>query len=304
MNWGRIPSRGFKASFVFYSMAIFFLILVMLDFRGSPTFSDGNKSAAHTIILLDTSLSMLAEDIEPNRMKSAIIHLKHFIKKSKDHIFELHVFSDMHKRVLAFTEDKNLLQTRIEALSSLGAVGGGSDIGVSIKAALASFKSNGINNGNILLVSDVDFQDLTGISTLEKQKNFNLAVLQIGRSGNGAKIPIRTRDGRLRFNKRSGGKEVVSKPNPEFYDRISKKFSNMEKFIISGFNFNSLKMLSFFESNKEDQSETLKYLSRPIFAPYLFLCFFICMLFFLYHEVREKFFRCEDVNFICFLINE
>ena len=275
LNWCKLPLKKFKFSYLFYLFAVSVLVLTLLDFRGASTYSEGNKAAAHTIILLDTSLSMLAEDLKPNRINAGIIHLKHFIKKSKGHIFELHVFSDNHKRVLAFTEDKNLLMTRLEALKSIGVIGGGSDITVSLKAALSSFKNNDISQGNILLITDSDLTELESFINKKEASKFNIAVLQASKNTTGSKIPLRTPDGRLKFNKRSNGKEVLSKPNEAFYKSLSSIFENSLKFEIDGFAFHTDRILRFFENTKSDQKEMLKFLSRPVYGPYLMLFAFI-----------------------------
>ena len=280
LNWCKVPKRRNKYSSYMYLFGILLLGLTTLDFRGSPSYEGGEKSAAHTVILLDISLSMLAEDVRPNRIKSAIIHLKNFIKKSKDHIFELHVFSDTHKKVLAFTEDKNLLLTRLEALNGIGAIGGGSDIGVSLKAAMSSFKVNGIQSGNILLISDNDFQNLDGLGKIKKNSNYNFVALQASKASDGAKIPIRTKTGRFRFNKKSGGQEVRSKPNPAFIKAMDAKFDHFLDLKIDGFAFHTNRILKFFDSSKTNQNETLQFLSKPVYAPRIMLVAFVFFILF------------------------
>jgi hypothetical protein len=86
-NWCKIPKVKMRYSNFTYLFGICFLFISLLDIRGEPTFSEGGKSTAYTVILLDTSLSMLAEDLQPNRINSAIVHLKHFIKKAQGHMF-------------------------------------------------------------------------------------------------------------------------------------------------------------------------------------------------------------------------
>ena len=273
-NWCKRPSLKLKYSFLAYGISFCLLIIALLDLRGNPTLTDIKESEGHTIIILDTSLSMLAEDIKPNRMKAAILHLKHYIKSSYNQSFELIVFSDQQKRILAFTDDKELLLTRLSAVESIGTIRGGSDLGLSVKAALTSFKYNGIESGNILIVSDGEFHELAELEVIKKTDAINVAILQTS-TEKGGKIPIRSADGRLRFYKKSGRNDIISKPSSKLYEILSNKFSNFKKFVISGYSFNSDAIKVFFNKTNSFQKDKVKHFSRPVYANYMILCSFL-----------------------------
>ena len=69
-----------------------------------------------TIILVDSSASMLAEDVRPNRFKKALLLVKHYVKKAVGQQISLVVFSDNQKRIIPFTDDIDLINARLERL--------------------------------------------------------------------------------------------------------------------------------------------------------------------------------------------
>ena len=99
----------------FYFFGLFLLLLSLLDLRGREEKIEINIFDQKTIIIIDASESMLVEDIKPNRFQKSLLMARHFVKNSIGHKIALVLFSDTQKQLVPFTDDIDLLESRISA---------------------------------------------------------------------------------------------------------------------------------------------------------------------------------------------
>lgn len=118
-HWFFRRSKLSKISSFLYFLGFTLILSSLLDLRGPEKRVTGKVSDQKTIILIDTSASMLAEDVRPNRFEKAILLAKHFMKKAAGHQISVVVFSDGQKRIIPFTKDRDLLEARLDTLDRL-----------------------------------------------------------------------------------------------------------------------------------------------------------------------------------------
>jgi Ca-activated chloride channel family protein len=252
------------ASFV-YILSIFLMLVSLLDLRGPEQKINASLPDQKTIIILDSSTSMLAEDIRPSRFGKAIQMARHFVKNAPGHQISIVLFSDVQKRLIPFTDDVDLLDSRLAAMEKTNAVSGGSNIAQAVAEAVGYFDSEGgkTSNGNILVFTDAEESE--GAFDLELGSNINLAVVGIG-TARGANIPLRWEDGSFRGYKNFNGQPVTTKLDEEYIRKMGKNVKNYKYWIANSYSLPTEDILNFFRStyNKKNGKGDLR--ARPVFS--------------------------------------
>jgi len=168
----------------------------------SPVFR--NDSAL--VIALELSHSMNAGDIKPSRLIRARYKIADILKQRKDGQTALLVYAGDAFTVTPLTDDNQTIASQLNALTTDIMPSQGNNTLAAIKMAVDLLKQAGLQQGNILLVSD-------GIDNNIKDKliailaNYKLSVLGIGTE---AGAPVKVPGG---FLKDAQGNIVVPKLN-------------------------------------------------------------------------------------------
>ena len=109
-------------STIIYVLSLFLMFVSLLDLRGQEERVKIDLADQKTIIILDSSSSMLAEDVRPSRFGKAIQLARHFVKNAAGHRISIVLFSDIQKRLIPFTDDIDLLDSRLAALEKTNAI--------------------------------------------------------------------------------------------------------------------------------------------------------------------------------------
>jgi len=160
------------------------------------------------IVVFDLSLSMLATDQSPNRLKRAQQKLYDLIELRNEGQTGLVVFAGSGHVVTPLTEDITTLKAMIPALDPFIMPDLGSNAASGIETAITALQQAGNPQGRILLLTDgIEKDDLAKITDLVKDANVSLSVIGIG-TADGGPIPIPNR-GFIKQNDTI----VVAKPN-------------------------------------------------------------------------------------------
>lgn len=267
-NYAR-TKRSLIASF-FYLIGMSLFLISLLDLRGPEENIKTSIPDQKTIIILDSSASMLAEDIKPNRFSKAIQLARHFVKNSPGHQIAIVLFSDVQKRLMPFTDDIDLLDSRLAALDQVNSVGGGSNIAQAIQEATGYFQTeeNKAGAGNILVFTDAEESD--GGFNLKLDSSYNLAVVGIG-TAKGAQIPIRWKDGSLRGYKESGGQPVITKLEENYIKSLGKNVSNYHYWIANSYSLPTTEIASFFRNELEKNLNQGDMRIKPVYSYYILI---------------------------------
>src|SRR5690606_35408348 len=95
---------SYVSSFLFI-LGMTGLVFSLLDPRGPEERIKAEVPNDRTIILIDTSASMLAEDVKPSRLQKAVLIAKHFARKAAGHQLSIVVFAEIQKKIVPFTND-------------------------------------------------------------------------------------------------------------------------------------------------------------------------------------------------------
>ncbi len=263
--WGKQLNTRVKISHIFYAIFIVLFTLPLLDPRGPAKKADANIPDQKTIIIIDSSASMLAEDVKPNRFQKSLMMARHFVRKSVGHQIAIVSFSDYQKRIVPFTDDLDLLDARISSLEELDITKGGSSINLSIKESLQYFLTEkGSINGNLLVFTDGEDHFKNDI---EVPENVNIALVGVG-TLKGGKIPLRSSSGGFKRFKKFNGTEVITKLKESYFKGFVNKIKKSKYWIVQSYSIPTEEIIDFFRKNFLVEMEKGSITVRPVWAPY------------------------------------
>ncbi len=260
------------ASFL-YLVSLFLLMISLLDLRGPEKKIRASLPDQRTIIMLDTSSSMLAEDVRPSRFVKSLQLARHFVKNAAGHQISIVLFSDIQKRLIPFTDDIDLLDSRLAALEKTNSVSGGSNISQAIEEALGYFEFDSgdddkAKSGNVLVFTDAEESE--GEFTVHIPKNVNLAIVGLG-TLKGANIPLRWEDGSFRGYKTFKGQQVITKLDEDYIRKIGKSVSNFKYWIANSYSLPTDEIMNFFRAAYNKKQSTGDMRVRPVYSHYILI---------------------------------
>jgi Ca-activated chloride channel homolog len=259
-----------KISTIFFLLAVFLFLLSLLDLRGPSQSQKSIVPDQKTIIIVDSSASMLTEDVRPNRFLKSLLLARHFVKSAYGHQIAIVLFSDFQKRIIPFTDDLELLDSRIEALEKKIISKGSSNIGQAISESVQYFKeaskSKDNPTGNILLFTDsdetrVDFE-------INVPDGISLAVVAVATRAGGP-IPLKDERGNFFGYKNYKGQRVISKLDDSFLKGLKDKVKNYRYWEISTYNLPTDEILGFFDNIFKNKISEKNIDIRPVLTQYL-----------------------------------
>ncbi len=266
----RLKKRFFLAQFLYFLGVLFFLFS-LLDLRGKGELVEISIPDQRTIILIDSSSSMLVEDVRPSRLSRAVVMARHIVKKAVGNQIAVVLFSDIPKRLVPFTDDLDLLDSRLSALDEKIVSNGGSLLAPAIMESLQYLKLEAGKkqvSGNILLFSDAESHSQS-IEVLLPE-SVNLAVVGIG-TEKGGRIPMRGKDGRFLGYKQYRGKEVVSQLDRAYLEKLGEKAPSYRYWVTNSFSMPTEEVLQFFREKFRAQLASGNMLIEPVKGHFLVL---------------------------------
>lgn len=150
------------------------------------------------VIVLDLSLSMYAEDIQPSRLERARYKILDILKQRREGLTGLVVYSGDAHVVSPLTDDTATIANLVPALAPAMMPSYGSDAAAGIEQAIQLLRNAGFERGRILLMSDeISVNDIDDLAKKIGAGNWQLSIMGVG-TEQGAPIP--TRDGFLKSN--------------------------------------------------------------------------------------------------------
>ena len=111
---------GTKSQFIWPKLLLIVLLSLMTLAMAGPTWEQierpGQKTEAALVVLLDLSRSMLAEDIQPNRIERAKLKLQDFFEARPNTKIALVAFAGTSHEVVPFSKDYKTIIRQMEAL--------------------------------------------------------------------------------------------------------------------------------------------------------------------------------------------
>lgn len=173
------------------------------------------------LFALDSSRSMLAEDIKPNRLERAKFAILDFIEQLEGDRVGLVAFAGEAFLQCPLTLDYNAFRQSLEAVNTEIISTGGTDIARAIEESESAFQDDN-NHKIIVLITDGEDLEESGIKRAKEAAADGVTIYTVGvGTAEGELIPIRNRFGQKQFLTDSDGNFVQTKLDEDTLDAIA-----------------------------------------------------------------------------------
>ena len=209
---------GIKFWLSFIALAMLIVVLARPQFGSKK--ETVTRQGIETVIALDISNSMLAQDIAPNRLEKAKNMISKLIDKFENDKVGLIVFAGDAFVQLPITNDFISAKMFLESISPTLISRQGTDIGAAINLAMKSFTPNEEVGKAIIVITDGENHEGGAEDAARKasEKGMSVYIMGIGTS-EGAPIPTGDNND---FRKDKDGNVVMTKLNEEMSRNIAR----------------------------------------------------------------------------------
>lgn len=208
--------------FLFFNLAIIFCIFSLMRPQWGFQWKEIKKKGLDIMVALDTSKSMLANDVKPNRLERSKLALKDLVGKLKGDRIGLIAFSGTAFFQCPLTIDYNGFMLTLEDLNIETISRGGTSISSAISEALKSY-AGGINKYKVLIII-TDGEDHEGqpLNLAEDAKKEGIVIHCIGiGTQEGELISVKKEDGSSEYVKDLNGNVVKSRLDEDLLKKIA-----------------------------------------------------------------------------------
>lgn len=179
------------------------------------------REGVEIIIALDVSNSMMAEDIQPNRLERAKRAISRMIDRLQDDKIGLIVFAGEAYVQLPITTDYNSAKLFLDAITTDIVPRQGTAIGAAIQLASRSFTPSEIANKTIIIITDGENHEDDPVAAAKDVAGNGIIVHTIGMGlPQGSPIPL-ARGGQSEYLRDQDGKVVITRLDDAMLEQIS-----------------------------------------------------------------------------------
>src|SRR5881628_2888888 len=204
------PRRVLRFALQLLGLAL--AVISLAQPRWSYTFEDVKRKGLDLLIAVDTSRSMLSNDVQPNRLERVKLAVQDLINELQGDRVGLIAFAGRAFLQAPLTIDYDAVVEAINDLDTKSIPEGGTNISSAIALAMQSFGKSA--TGNRALIIFTDGEELSGdaIKTAKEAADAGVRIFTVGvGTPQGSLIPVTGDDGQTAFVKDSAGQVVKSK---------------------------------------------------------------------------------------------
>jgi Ca-activated chloride channel family protein len=204
-------------------IAIIFILAALIGPEWDYEWQEIRQQGTEIMLAIDTSKSMLATDIKPNRLERVKLAVKDFLGKLNGDKVGLIAFSGTSFLQCPLTLDYNAFSLTLDSLSFETIPRGGTAIGEAIQTAIKAYQGGGSNGTkSLILITDGENHegDPIPLSTQAAKEGIKVYTIGIG-SPDGELIVVPDGKGNSSYLKDDQGHVVKSKLNEEMLRQIA-----------------------------------------------------------------------------------
>lgn len=207
--------------FIIWLFALASLIIATARPQFGSKLKTVKREGVELVIALDVSNSMMAEDIQPNRLERAKRAISRLVDNLNDDKIGLIVFAGDAYTQLPITTDYPSAKLFLNAVNTNIVPRQGTAIGAAIELASVSFSPQFEGNKAIVIITDGENHedDAIGAATSAAQNGIIVHTIGMGLP-QGGPIPV-VRNGQRDYRKDKEGNVVVTKLNEEMLQQIA-----------------------------------------------------------------------------------
>ncbi len=174
------------------------------------TLREVHRRGLDLVLCVDTSRSMLVQDLKPDRLTRARREVSGLLDRLKGDRAAILAFAGDVRDVAPLSHDRATLKAFAATLTPEDNLKGGTDLGAALERALSLFDGRTGAHEAIVVITDGEDLEGHGLEMARKARERGIRVYLAGMgTAEGGKIP----DGSRGFVKDEDGKEVVSRMN-------------------------------------------------------------------------------------------
>ncbi len=210
---------GFKFLLLMLALACFIAGIARPQF-GSKL-KNVKREGVELIIALDVSNSMMAEDIQPNRLERAKRAISRLVDRLKNDKIGLIVFAGDAYTQLPITTDYNSAKLFLNSINTEIVPKQGTAIGSAIDLATKSFTPNGTANKAIIVITDGENHEDDPVAAAKNASDKGIIVYTIGMGlPQGSPIPV-VKNGQKEYLKDRDGNVVITKLDEQTLEKVA-----------------------------------------------------------------------------------
>ncbi len=180
------------------------------------------RQGLDVLLAIDTSKSMLANDVKPNRLERTKLAVKDLLKKLKGDRIGLVAFSGDAFLTCPLTVDYGGFLLSLEMLDTETIPRGGTSIAKAIDHAIKGYESTPNQYKAIVIITDGENLEGDPLEAAKKAKEKGVKIYCVGiGTAEGDLIQIRNDQGELEFLKDKGGNFIKSRLNEKMLQEIA-----------------------------------------------------------------------------------
>jgi Ca-activated chloride channel family protein len=199
-------------------LGLVFIVIALLAPQTLKGYAEIERKGLDIYFLIDTSKSMLVEDIKPNRISRAKKVIESIINNLQGDRIGFIPFSSSSYIQMPLTDDYQLARMFLDVMDTDMISGGGTNISEAIELAYHSFKRTSSADCVVIVLSDGEEHNSDSAAALKKINDEHIKVYTIGiGTEKGGLIPTYDDSDTkiIDYKKDADGKAIMSKLMPD-----------------------------------------------------------------------------------------
>ncbi|HEY4271300.1 MAG TPA: VWA domain-containing protein [Candidatus Udaeobacter sp.] len=214
------PRRIIRFGLLLLGLAL--AIVSLAQPRWGYTFQDVKRKGLDLLIAVDTSRSMLSNDVQPNRLERVKLAIQDLINELQGDRVGLIAFAGRAFLQAPLTIDYDAVIEAISDLDTKTIPEGGTNISSAITLATQSFGKSAMGNRALIIFTDGEELSGDAVKTAKAAADAGVRIFTVGvGTPQGSLIPITGDGGETSFVKDSAGQVVKSKLNEKALREIA-----------------------------------------------------------------------------------
>ena len=198
--------------FALQLLGLAFALIALAQPRWGYTFQDVKRKGLDLLIAVDTSRSMLSNDVQPNRLERVKLAAQDLISELQGDRVGLIAFAGRAFLQAPLTIDYGAVVESINDLDTKTVPEGGTNISEAIALASRTFGKSAMGNRALILFTDGEELSGDAVKAAKAAADAGVRIFTVGvGTPQGSLIPISGEDGETAFVKDSAGQVVKSK---------------------------------------------------------------------------------------------
>ncbi len=203
-------------------VAVLFLIFSLIEPKWGYHWEEVEKKGIDIVIALDTSRSMLADDVKPNRLEAAKREIENLLNVLGGDRIGLVVFSGSAFTYCPLTSDYGAFHLFLNDVNTNIIPLGGTNLSEAIQKGISTFETNSKNQKAIILITDGENHEDDPLKTATKAKELGIAIYTVGiGKKDGSYIRIKDEGGRETLMKDRSGQVIKSRLDEIILNKIA-----------------------------------------------------------------------------------